>query len=318
MLLRWCGILLLLCCVGGLFAGCAGLKKAETLPTANNVPPSIELETVPFYPQERYQCGPAALAMALSWSGLPIRPEFLTDEVYTPALEGSLQTALISAARRHGRIAYVSDAMDVMFSEVAAGHPMIVLQNIGLSWYPIWHYAVVVGYDLQKEMVILRSGVTARKLMPFHIFEKTWARSNYWGLIILRPAELPAVAKEEPFLAAVLGLERSRQWRAAIAGYQTALTRWPGNLAALMGLGNSYYALGELRSSEEVLRQTVCLHPEAGSAFNNLAQILSDQGRRPEALEAARKAVSLGGPLCHIYQKTLEEIQSMTPHEKIR
>jgi hypothetical protein len=38
--------------------------------------------------------------------------------------------------------------------EVAAGHPVIVLQNIGLSWYLVWHYAVVVGYDLHEGTVI--------------------------------------------------------------------------------------------------------------------------------------------------------------------
>jgi hypothetical protein len=37
--------------------------------------------------------------------------------------------------------------------------------------------------------------------------------------------------------------------------------------------------------------------------------ILYEQGRKPEAIKAAKKAVSLGGPLVSEYQKTLEEIQ---------
>lgn len=311
--LQLCGLVLLLCFAGCLLAGCAGLKKWEILQKAGNVPPCFELEAVPFYPQKAYQCGPAALAIALNWSGLPISPEALTDEVFTPARKGSLQTALIGAARRHGRIAYLSTGMDVIFSEVAAGHPVIILQNLGLSWYPIWHYTVVVGYDFQQKIVILRSGVTARKLMSFRVFDKTWARSNYWGLLILKPKQLPAVAKENLFLTAVLGLEKAGQFQAAIDGYKTALTRWPESLVALMGLGNGHYALGELKSAELTFRETVRLHPEAGSAFNNLAQILSEQGRKQEALEAAQKAVSLGGPLSAVYQKTLEEIQSGAP-----
>ncbi len=300
-----CGGLLLIC-----LTGCAGLKKWEMLQKAGDLPPRFELKTVPFFPQKAHQCGPAALAMALNWSGLPVSPEDLTDEVFTPTRKGSLQTALISAARRHGRIAYISTGMDVIFSEVAAGHPVIILQNLGLSWYPVWHYSVVVGYNIPKKFVILRSGATARKIMASRVFEKTWARSHYWGLLILRPDQLPAMAKKDLFLEAVLGLEKARRFRAAIHGYKTALTRWPQNLTVLMGIGNCHYALGELKDAESAFRETVHLHPKEGVAFNNLAQILWDQGQKQEALEAAKKAVSLGGPLSAIYQKTLEEIQA--------
>jgi len=302
-----CGGMLLIC-----LTGCAGLNKWEKLQKAGELPPCFELKTVPFFPQKAYQCGPASLAMALNWSGLPVSPEELTGEVFTPARKGSLQTALISAARRHGRIAYISTGMEVIFSEVAAGHPVIILQNLGLSWYPVWHYSVVVGYDLPKKFVILRSGDTARKIMPTRVFTKTWARSNYWGLLILRPDQLPAMAKKDLFLEAVLGLEKARQFRAAIHGYKTALTRWPQNLTAIMGIGNCHYALGELKDAESAFRETVRLHPKEGSPLNNLAQILFEQGRNQEALEAAKKAVSLGGPLSAVYEKTLEEIQAGT------
>lgn len=308
-------IYLLLC--GGLLliflTGCAGLKKWEMLQKAGDLPPRFELKTVPFFPQKAHQCGPAALAMALNWSGLPVSPEDLTDEVFTPTRKGSLQTALISAARRHGRIAYISTGMDVIFSEVAAGHPVIILQNLGLSWYPVWHYSVVVGYNIPKKFVILRSGATARKIMASRVFEKTWARSHYWGLLILRPDQLPAMAKKDLFLEAVLGLEKARRFRAAIHGYKTALTRWPQNLTVLMGIGNCHYALGELKDAESAFRETVRLHPKEGSVLNNLAQILFEQGQNQEALEVAKKAVSLGGPLTAVYQKTLEEIQAGAP-----
>ena len=301
----------LLCCVGVVLSSCAGLNRPTILEQAGGVPPRVELETVPFYPQKEYQCGPAALAMALQWSGLPFSPDDLTAEVFTPSRKGSLQAAMMGSARRHGRIAYVSTGLDDMFSEVAAGHPVIILQNLGLSWYPVWHYAVIVGYDLPEKVVLLRSGDIARKRMPFNVFEKTWAHSNYWGLLILRPDQLPVTAKEDLFLSAVLGLEKARQYRAAIKGYQTARSRWPENLSALMGIGNCYYALGEPENAETAYRETIRIHPSAGPAFNNLAQVLFEQGRKQEALAAARKALSFGGPLSAVYQKTLDEIDGL-------
>jgi len=281
------------------------------LEKAGSVPPQVEIEAIQFYPQKAYQCGPAALAMVLNWSGLPISPEDLTAEVFTPELKGSLQSAMVSAVRRNGRIAYVFTGLSDLFAEVAAGHPVIVLQNLGLSWYPVWHYAVVVGYDLPEKVVILRSGNIRRKRMSFRVFEKTWARGNYWGLLILQSNQLPAMVKEDLFLKALVGLEEARQFRVAIDGYHTALTQWPKNLTALIGIGNCYYALGELENAEKVLRKAIRYHPKSGPAFNNLAQIFFEEGRKQEALAAAKKAVSLGGPMRSVYQKTLEEIERL-------
>jgi tetratricopeptide (TPR) repeat protein len=272
-----------------------------------------ELDTVPFYPQEAYQCGPASLAMTLTWSGIQVDPEAITPEVFTPSLKGSLQSAMISTARRRGRVAYPISGAEEMLEEVAAGHPVIILQNLGLSWYPVWHYAVVVGYDLEIGIVLLHSGVTSQKRLSLRVFNNTWARGDYWGLLVLPPSRLPATATEHNYVSAVLGLEKAQQWQAAIEGYNTALARWPDSLSARMGLGNSYYALGDLVSAEAAFREATIRFPTSGMAYNNLAQVLWERDNRKEALEAARKAVGLGGPLVEEYRRTLKEIQAGKP-----
>ena len=53
--------------------------------------------------------------------------------------------------------------------------------------------------------------------------------------------------------------------------------------------------------------------PNEGVAFNNLAQVLWEQGKKQEALKTAHQAVTLGGPFVEKYQKTLDEIRSDTP-----
>jgi len=296
--------------IAALLAGCAGVKKSEFAVLPDNLPPVLELEAVPFYPQSDYQCGPATLAMGLTYSDVPVTPETLQSQVYTPSRKGSLQMAMVGATRRHGRIAYPIHGFNSIWPEIAAGQPVIVLQNLGLTWMPVWHYAVVFGYDFQHNTVLLRSGRTERKVISLYTFEKTWARSNYWGLIVLKPTQLPALSTEKDYLAAVFGLEKSRQYQAAIKGYQTALKRWPHSLIALMGLGNSFYAHGDLRGAEGAFKEAARVHPEAAGAFNNLAQVLWEQGRTPEALEAAQKAVAIGGPLRAVYESTLKEIKS--------
>jgi len=305
--------ILILSCHLVLLFGCAVFQRAPMPPLPENVPTSFELDAVPFYPQEAYQCGPATLAMALTWSGLPITPEALKDQVYTPARRGSLQMAMVGATRRHGKIGYEFNDPDDLFPEIAAGYPVIVLQNLGLSWLPVWHYAVVIGYDWAAEDVILRSGTTQRKVMSYDLFKKTWARGKYWGLIVLEPNQIPVGAKENNYLTAVLGLEKARQFQAAVTGYQTALKRWPASLNAQMGLGNSYYAMGDLKGAESAFREATEHHPQSAPAYNNLAYVLFKQGRRQEALVAAKKAVELGGSMKEESEKTLQEIQSVMP-----
>lgn len=294
----------------GWLVGCAGLSPDHSRRDPQEHFSHILLETVPFYPQESYQCGPAALAMVLSWSGSPSQPDELVPEVYTPSRKGSLQSALVGAARRHGRVAYPISNMDAVRAELKAGNPVIVLQNLGLAWYPVWHYAVAVGYDERQREIILHSGTTPYKRVSVGAFENTWARSGRWGLLVLPSTKLPATAKENTYVETIAGLERARRWDAAVTGYRAALSRWPGSLAALMGLGNSFYALNDLAQAETIFREASRLHPASGPAFNNLAQVLAERGRRDEALEAAHQAVSLGGSLSDVYQETLNDIQT--------
>lgn len=272
------------------------------------LPNQFEINNVPFFPQEAYQCGPAALSMALVWAGVQVKPETVAPEVFTPSLKGSLQSALIGATRRHGKVAYPITTIDALLKEIASGHPVIILQNLGLSWFPVWHYSLAIGYDLADGFVILHSGKISRKYLSLFTFEKTWARSDHWGLLVLPPSQLPVTAKESEYIAAVIGLEKTDHRAEALKGYKTALSRWPNNLSAYIGIGNCYYALGELKAAETILRDAADNFPNEGVVLNNLAQVLLEQKKYNEALKSIHKAILLGGSLSLLYQKTLEEI----------
>ena len=289
-------------------SGC-GILSSERLPQTPGGPAKATVAKVPFFPQEDLQCGPAALAMVLNWSGVAVQPAELTPEVFTPGLKGSLQSALIGAVRRHGRVAYPITGSEAMMAELAAGHPVIVLVNLGLSWYPKWHYAVVIGFDQERDEVILHSGLTANEHLRSGVFLNIWKRGEYWGLLVLPPNRLPNNVAEETWLEAVAGLERAEQWRGAATGYATAQKKWPQSFGATMGLGNSRYRLHDLSGAAEAFRRATLLEPENGMAFNNLAMVLADQGKRKEALAMAQRAVELGGPLLENFKQTLEEIK---------
>ena len=217
---------------------------------------------------------------------------------------------MIAAARRQDRIVYGLSDPKSLSDEIAAGHPVVVLQNLGLSWYPVWHYAVVIGLDFTDDTVIMHSGTTSHKRISLRTFAYTWARSNYWGLLVLPPSLLPAAATEEDCLRAVGHLERLGRWDIAAGGYQSVLRRWPESLPAIIGLGMCRYGQGDLKTAETIFRHATLKFPDEGVLFNNLAQVLMDQGRKSEALDAVRKAIQLGGPLKTYFENTFEEIRN--------
>jgi len=289
-------------------SGCALIvPQTEELRAAwpADLPERAELAEVPFFPQQEYQCGPAALATVLANLQLKIVPEDLVKEVYLPARQGSLQVEMLAAARRHGMLSYqLAPRFENLLREVAAGTPVIVLQDYGVWPFSLWHYAVVVGYDHENSEVLLRSGEKQRLRMPFAVLEYTWRDNGYWAMVAVPPDQVPATATEPEYLAAVLALERIGDTRAARSGFAALLGRWPGNLSASIGLANSYYKLGELQQSEAVLRGAAGDHPDSVIVLNNLAQILSDLGRNDEALPLINRAIALGGPFVDAARET--------------
>ncbi|MEA3274038.1 MAG: PA2778 family cysteine peptidase [Pseudomonadota bacterium] len=267
-----------LLCLALFLGGCASRSPLlrDTLPTADV---GVELLDTPFFAQEAHQCGPAALATLMVAAGREVTPTQLAKQVYLPAREGSLQLELVAAARRQGLIPYAIDPdLRSLTAELAAGRPVLVLQNLGFDAFPVWHYAVVFGYDPLADTLSLRSGTERRKLMRASRFVSTWERSEFWGLVVLHPGEFPAEVDPDRYLGAVAAMEATGQLAAAATAYGAALERWPGDPVALLGFGNSQYGLGRLEQAKAAYQELLKQHPGHVVGYNNLAQLLADLG----------------------------------------
>lgn len=292
--------------------GCAVLAPQATSLEQRwpgGLPERVELADVPFFPQKDYQCGPAALATVLAYGGAGVTADDLVKEVYLPGRKGSLQIEMLAAARRHGMLSYeLAPRFEDLLREVAAGNPVIVLQDYGVWPISIWHYAVVVGYDHPQSELMLRSGEKKRLVMPFDVFEYLWKDSDYWSMVAVPPQRIPATATEPRYLAAILALDHVGNAAATGAAYRALLARWPDDLTAAIGLANVEYAQKNLAGAEATLRAAAARHPESVAVLNNLAQVLSDEGHNDEALALAERALALGGPYAAEVRKTRELI----------
>jgi len=271
--------------------GCAVIPDEVRDVDLEHVPP--ELGDTPFFPQDRYQCGPAALATILGASGLDADPAELVDRVYLPGREGSLQVEMLAATRRAGRIPYrIDGTLAAVAAELAAGRPVLVLQNLGLSWYPRWHYAVVVAIDAASDVLVLRSGTDRRRETGRMTFLRTWRRSDYWAFVAIEPGSLPAAADTGRYLRAVSDFENAGQADSALAAWQAAAAAWPDSAVAWFGLGNGQLARDDFAAAESAYRHALAADPALWAAANNLAFSIAYQGRRDEAIAMLQAVVA--------------------------
>jgi tetratricopeptide (TPR) repeat protein len=297
-----------------LLSACAATPQSdlliEDLPGSLRKP--VELTRVPFYPQKEYQCGPAALATLISDQGHQVDLARLTERVYIPRRKGSLQLELVSAARDFGLIPYIlSPKLEVLLHEVKAKRPVLVLQNLGVSWYPQWHYAVVVGYNLPEKELILRSGEIERYRLNLYTFEHTWRRGKYWAMILLKPGELPVAGDAWRYMNAIVGFEQQRNWPLLVKAYLAGLQRWPENSELLMGYGNALYAQGKLEKAVIQYEKVIHNRQNFAPAYNNAAQVYAELGQFEIANKYVRRAIELGGVHIEQYRSTLKDIRRM-------
>ncbi|WP_284455291.1 PA2778 family cysteine peptidase [Alloalcanivorax xenomutans] len=266
-----------------LLAGCQTLPP----PQSARQPANQQLD-VPFIAQEKYQCGPAALGMMLQWNGLPGDAEALVDEVWLPERKGSLGIELMAAGRARGLLAYPVNRPEALFSELQAGHPVLILQNLALKRWPQWHFAVVTGYGDGGGRLILHSGTREATTSHWNRFIRTWARADYWGMVLLPAGELPASVRPGPLLHAL-----APQKKDALRHWRTAASRFPNDGKLQFAYANALWQAGRKADALEVFEKTVTLSPTLAPAWNNLAYARFDQGHRDAAREAVCQAHTL-------------------------
>jgi len=273
----------------------------------------VELIQTPFYPQVTDQCGPSALAAILNSSGVTVTPEVLKSRIYIPDRQGSLQIELLAATRGYGRMPYIIDTnISALLDEVRAGRPVLVLQNLGSNRAPVWHYAVVVGYLADERRFILRSGDQKRHVTSASRFARTWQRAGYWGVLSLQPGEMPASPDADKYVQSVAAVEAIGDIASAAAGYHAATERWPEHSLAWLGMGNAYYAQGNLDSAESAYKRILSMDSDHLIALNNLSQVQIDRGCFKDAsatLDAALSAAKSDTTIYRTIQETRRQIE---------
>lgn len=242
---------------------------------------------VPFFPQTANHCGPAALAAVLGASGVDVTPAQLSQRIYLPKREGSLQIELIATTRVYGRIPFeLIPEVDALLAEVDAGRPVLLLQNLGTRTLPVWHYAVLTGYDQHRNDFQLNSGKDQRLWIPAPELLRTWEWGGRWAMVALQPGEFPVPPAAGPqpdpdvarYLRSVADFEAVAGGDAGLPAWLAAARRWPDEPGPALALGNRVYHKGELQEAAFWYDYGLSKQPDNPVLANNLASVLGEAG----------------------------------------
>ncbi len=259
-----------------------------------DLPTKAYIENVPFYPQKQFHCGPSTLAMAMNFYNKNLAPDVLAKDVFIPGRKGSFQAEMKAAVRKRGMLAYeLTPELVYLLAEVSVGHPVIILQNKAIKYYPIWHYAVVIGYDLGKKKIYLHTGANKNYSVSMSVFEHTWKRAKRWGLVVLPAGTLPNDRNQVNILQAAVDLEEVGQIQAANLSYQAITKRWPDSFVAVMGAANSHLTLGNPKDATAYYLRAHELKPQRADIYNNLAYSLLAQSCYQSSLSSIQCALTL-------------------------
>jgi len=171
-------ILVLLFCV----TACA--TTMEHLPKHARV-----IDDVPYFEQDDFQCGPAALATAINYwyarqkSGKQLSIDTIVAAIYSPNARGVLGLDLETYAIRLGfNIVRLQGEISGIKRSVDDRTPVIVLVDYGGAFHQQNHFMVAKGYT--DDGVIFNSGRKEDDLIPNDTLQRIWKKTNFWALII--------------------------------------------------------------------------------------------------------------------------------------
>lgn len=201
--------------------GCA----STVTPEIKRLPDRVELNNVPFFRGNAYQSGPGALASMLSYQRVQITPGLLDKPLQLPGGESRLEHSLPQVARQYGFMVYPLDkGLPSLLTQVSAGYPVMLRFAEG-TVFTEPRYAVLVGYNRNKQTVLLHSGMNRHLLMSFSSFSSAWESAGSWAVLIQSPRQLPANLDEQRWITAANDLAQAGQEQAAGEALKTLKAR---------------------------------------------------------------------------------------------
>lgn len=229
--------------------------------TSIPIPPAARISGIDFMFQDWNNCGPATLAMALSYFGLGVTQQD-TARVMKPNPEDrnvspAEMADYVNENTEFRAVSRTNGTLDTLRRLLAHGHPVIVEVGIDppgdytwMGWYG--HYLLAVAYDDATGQVWVydswfgtsevpgENATVDGRVISYEELDDRWLQFNRNYVALFRPEEATQIAE-------LIGpdMQEDVMWRNAFARVQQELRANTANAYLWFDLGTIHNALGE-------------------------------------------------------------------------
>lgn len=233
-------------------------------PTPTAIPSRVVLEGVRHEYQKFNNCGPANLAMALSywgWGGdQRVTAAYLRPDERDKNVMPDEMARFVESNKELRALVRVGGDLHTLKRFIAAGFPVIIEKGHDppKDWW-MGHFLVVNGYDDEKQVFITQDSLIAPDLkLPYKEIEQgLWRDFNYVYLVIYPP-------EREAQVFELLGpqADETANFRYAAQKAQNEIPTLKGRdqFFAWYDLGSSRVALGEYAQAAEAYDQAFAIY----------------------------------------------------------
>ena len=202
---------------------------------------------------------------------------------------------LVRCAWEHGLWAFGQrGSPNTLKTRLRVGIPVIVMLQGGARDEATRRFAVVIGDDELKKLILYRVGGQQPVVATHAEFFNAWRAACDWMLTICPPDRISWTPNPAEIAARGQFNEANGRIEKAIADYEAAIASGMRRSGLLVRLGNCYRSRKNTEKAEVAYRNAISLDDHNGRAYNNLAYLLAEHSKSlDEAVSLARQAMRL-------------------------
>lgn len=291
--------------------GCATFDTYESVKLATQsvtqtTPNRILLEPFKYYPADDYWCGPSVLASLLDYHQVTFDYQQLINQVYTPGKKGTYLHDLKAATRSYGLLPLEGPRnLNSLLQILAEGYPVITLENSAFSWWPRWHYRLIIGYDkTNKRLYALQAdhSITSMKMVNF---VNSWEKSDFESLLVVTAQQIPPHIQAKELISEFLTQKELNHFSNAEPILKFVLKQWPTDSLVQFTAANNAYDKGQYKTASKHYQAALQYNSSFSEAYINWAYTLHHLGCK----EASNSALSCAETILNSQPSKLEQFK---------
>jgi len=277
-----------------LVSGCFPPKQADTTSLKNN-DSAHYISGVPFIRQQRFFCGPAAIAVVEQFNGREVSQSEIAEQVFAKSIKATLTLDVHLYAKDQNLWSQQVATPDGIKTWIRKGVPVLALMQVGPPIARQYHFIVLIGFDDSKRHFITHDAYLANRIISYRKFTKHWLRARRWALVMAPPERVIWPLDAAGYNDLGVRFEAANQNKQALTAYEKAIKAEPAKAVYHFNRANVLFkivaATGLAKDSLAPIvasyRKALSLDPGFAHARNNLAYVLMLAGELDAALEEA-------------------------------